>query len=295
MATKNKVAVVTDGACSMTPDQALKYGVHVAPVYVTFGGKTFRAGVDLEASEFYRLLGASKQLPTTAQPTVSDFLNLYNNLAEEADEIVTIVISHHMSATIQSAEMAKAQFTKAPVHVIDSESVSLGLGMMAIAAAKAAADGKDAQEVIRLVERIKQEINIFFTVSTLEYLHKGGRIGGATAFLGSAMDIKPILYVSNGRIEPFERQRTRKRSIARLLEIMQEKVGDAEVHVAVLHGNIPDEAHDLEQQIRGRFHCVEVITSEMGPVIGVHAGPGTLGMVFYTEPGSSTLIGDNLG
>jgi len=286
MSTRKKVAVVTDGACSMTPAQALPYGVYVAPVYVTFGDKTYQAGVDLESSEFYRLLSASKRLPTTAQPTAADFLKLYDKLAEEADEILTIVISHHMSATLQSAETAKAQFTKAPVHIIDSESVSLGLGMMAIAAAQAAAAGHDSQAVIRLVENIKQRINVYFTVNTLEYLYKGGRIGGATALLGSVLDIKPVLYISNGRIEPFERQRTRKRSIARLLEILEEKVGDGAAHIAVLHGNIPDEAHDLEQQIRGKFNCVELITSEMGPVIGVHAGPGTLGLVFYTDLGN---------
>lgn len=281
MSTKKKVAIVTDGACSMTPEQALTYGVHVAPVYLTFGEKTYRAGVDLESSEFYRLLGASKNLPTTAQPTAADFLTLYEKLAEEVEEIVTVVISHHMSATLQSAEMAKAQFTKAPVHIIDSESVSLGLGMMAVAAAKAAAHGQDAQAVVRLIEAIKQQINVFFTVDTLEYLYKGGRIGGATAFLGSALAIKPILYISNGRIEPFERQRTRKRSVARLLEIMAKKVGSEEVHVAILHGNIPEEAQELEKRIRERFQCVELITSEMGPVIGVHAGPGTIGVVFY--------------
>ena len=120
-------------------------------------------------------------------------------------------------------------------------------------------------------------------MDTLEYLHKGGRIGGATAFLGSAMNIKPILHIKDGRIEPLERQRTRKRSVSRLLELMDQNVGKQPVHVAVLHGNIPDEAHELEQQIRGRFNCVELVTSEMGPVIGVHAGPGTLGLVFYTS------------
>jgi DegV family protein with EDD domain len=249
---------------------------------VNFDNKTYQAGVDLEASEFYRLMHASKKLPTTAQPTAADFINLYTRLADGVDEIVTVVISHHMSATLQSAEMAKEQFTKVPVHIIDSESVSLGLGMMAIAAARAAAEGQDAKAVIQLVEEIKRRIKVIFTVDTLEYLHKGGRIGGATAFLGSALSIKPILYIKDGRIEPLEKQRSRKRSVARLLKIMEEKVGSAEVNVAILHGNIPDEAHELEQQIRGRFNCVELVTSEMGPVIGVHAGPGTLGLVFYS-------------
>jgi len=278
---KQKVAIVTDGACSITPAQGEQLGVNVAPVYVTFGDQTYRAGVDLDAAEFYRLLSASKKLPTTAQPTAADFVNLYTKLADEVDEIVTIVISHHMSATIQSAEMAKEKFNKVPVHIIDSESVSLGLGMMAIAAAKAAAQGQDAQAVLQLVERIKQTIHVIFTVNTLEYLHKGGRIGGATAFLGSALNIKPILYIKNGRIEPLERQRTRTHALARLLELMEEKVGNQQVQVAVIHGNVIEEAQQLEQTIRAKFNCVDIITSDMGPVIGVHAGPGTLGLVFY--------------
>jgi DegV family protein with EDD domain len=282
MMKSRKVAIVTDGACSLTPAQGEHLGIHVAPVYVTLGEKTYRAGIDLDNEEFYRFLSASKKLPTTAQPTATDLVNIYNKLAEEAEEIITIVISHHMSATIQSAEMAREQFNKVPVHIIDSESVSLGLGMMAILAARAAEKGQNAQAVLKLVENLKQKINVIFTVNTLEYLHKGGRIGGATAFLGTALDIKPILYIKNGRIEPLEKQRTRKRSISRLVELMEKNVGEKPVHVAILHGNIPEEFRKLEQSIRSQFNCVELITSDMGPVIGVHAGPGTLGLVFYT-------------
>lgn len=279
----NKVAVVTDGACSLTPAQGNELGVHIAPVYLTFGENTYRAGVDLSSQEFYDLLSASKKLPTTAQPTAEDFVRIFENLADDVDEIVTVVISHHMSATIQSVEMAKQQFDKVPVHVIDSESVSLGLGMMAIAAARAADQGQDGQSIFELVNSIKQKMNVIFTVKTLEYLHKGGRIGGATALLGSALDIKPILYITNGRIEPLEKQRTRKRSVGRLVELMSEKVGDSPVHVAVLHGNTPEEAGQLERVVSDQFNVVDMITSDMGPVIGVHAGPGTLGLVFYPD------------
>jgi len=278
-----KVAVVTDGACSLTPAQGNELGVHIAPVYLTFGENTYRAGVDLSSQEFYDLLSASKKLPTTAQPTAEDFVRIFEKLADDVDEIVTVVISHHMSATIQSVDMAKQQFDKVPVHVIDSESVSLGLGMMAIAAARAADQGQDGQSIFELVNSIKQKMNVIFTVRTLEYLHKGGRIGGATAFLGSALDIKPILYIANGRIEPLEKQRTRKRSVGRLVELMSEKVGDSPVHVAILHGNTPEEAEQLERVVRDQFNIVDMITSDMGPVIGVHAGPGTLGLVFYPD------------
>jgi len=275
--------VVTDGACSLTPAQGNELGVHIAPVYLTFGENTYRAGVDLSSQEFYDLLSASKKLPTTAQPTAEDFVRIFEKLADDVDEIVTVVISHHMSATIQSVDMAKQQFDKVPVHVIDSESVSLGLGMMAVAAARAADQGQDGQSIFELVNSIKQKMNVIFTVRTLEYLHKGGRIGGATAFLGSALDIKPILYIANGRIEPLEKQRTRKRSVGRLVELMSEKVGDSPVHVAILHGNTPEEAEQLERVVRDQFNIVDMITSDMGPVIGVHAGPGTLGLVFYPD------------
>ena len=278
-----KVAIVTDGTSSLTLDQSEQLGIKIAPIYINFDEKTYRAGIDLGDEEFYRLLSASKKLPTTAQPTEADFLELYNKLAEQAEEIVTIVISHQMSATIKSAEMAREQFHTVPVHIIDSDSASLGLGMIAIAAARAAQQGEDAQAVLKLVENLKQKMNVIFTVSTLEYLHKGGRIGGATAFLGSALDIKPILYIKDGRIEPLERQRTRKRSISRLVEIMEQKAGKKPLHVAIIHGNVPEEARELEQTVRSQFNCVEVVISDMGPVIGVHAGPGTLGLAFYTS------------
>ena len=282
MSAKKKVAIVTDGASSLTPAQGIQYGLQVAPVYVNFGEKTYLSGVNLDAKEFYSLLRASKNLPSTAQPTAQDFIDIYEKLAEEAEEIVTVVISHEMSATLQSALMAKEQFTKIPVHVIDTESVSMGLGMIAMAAARAAAEGRNAQEVIQLVERVKQNLNIFFTVETLEYLYKGGRIGGATAFLGSALNIKPVLYVKDGRIEPLERVRTRKRAIARLIELVEEKVGRKETHFAILHCEVEDEAREFGEQLKAKFNCAEVDVFEAGPVIGTHAGPGTVGVAFYT-------------
>lgn len=278
---KQKVAVVTDGACSLTPVMGKEYGLHVAPVHVTINEQTYQSGVNLDAAEFYRLLRANKKLPTTAQPTAQDFVDLYTKLAEEVDEIVTVVISHKMSATLQSALMAQQQFKTVPVHVIDSEFVSLGLGMMAIAAARAAAQGQDAQQVVQLLEKIKQSMNLIFTVDTLEYLHKGGRIGGATAFLGSALSIKPILYIKDGHIEPLERVRTRKRAVARLLELVEEKIGKSEAHFAVLHCEADVEARELGEQVKAKFNCAELVVAEAGPVIGTHTGPGTLGLAFY--------------
>ncbi|HMN00449.1 MAG TPA: DegV family protein [Anaerolineales bacterium] len=285
MSAKKKVAIVTDGACSLTPAQGLGYGIHVVPVYLNFEDKNFQVGVNLDAKEFYTLLRASKKLPTTAQPTAQDFINIYSKLAQEAEEIVTVTISDKMSATLQSALMANEQFKDVPVHVVNSENVSLGFGMMTIAAARAAENGKSAKEVVELLERIKQNMNVIFTVETLEYLHKGGRIGGATAFLGSALSIKPVLYVKDGRIEPLERVRTRKRAIARLLELVEEKVGAKETHFAILHCEADEEAREFGEQLKAKFNYAELDVFEAGPVIGTHAGPGTVGVAFYTLPG----------
>jgi len=288
MSSNKKVAIVTDGACSITPDQGERFGLHIVPVYVIIEDQTYLAGVNLDTDEFYRLLRSSKNLPTTAQPTAQDFISLYTRLGKDVDEIITIVISHHMSATIQSVEMAMEQYNTVPIHLIDSESVSLGLGLIAIAAARAAAEGMNAQKIIRLAESIKRSIQVIFTVDTLEYLHRGGRIGGATALLGSALNIKPILYIKDGRIEPLERQRTRKKAVNRICELVEEYAGSEEIHAAVLHCGIPDEAGKFAEQISTQYDCAELHVMDAGPVIGTHAGPGTLGIVFYKSSDTST-------
>jgi DegV family protein with EDD domain len=280
---KRKVAVVTDSTSSLTQAMGQEYGVHVVPMYVIFGTQTWHDGVDLDAELFYRLLRGNRQLPTTSQPTVADFVQMYTELSHQAEAIVSIHLSPKMSATLDSALVASKELPDVPIHVIDSRSVSMGLGLMAIAAARAAAAGQDATEVVRLVERLIPKMNVFFTVETLEYLHKGGRIGGATALLGSALSIKPVLHVRDGRVEPLEKPRTRKRAIGRLLDLMAERVGSSEaVHATVLQCDVPDEAQALAEQVAARFHCVELLTAEAGPIIGTHAGPGTLGLVFYT-------------
>jgi DegV family protein with EDD domain len=280
---KRKVAVVTDGTSSLTQAMGQEYGIHVVPMYVIFGTQTYRDGVDLDAELFYRLLRGSKQLPTTSQPTVADFVQTYTELSHQAEAIVSIHLSPKMSATLDSAQAASQELPDVPIHVIDSRSVSMGLGLMAIAAARAAAAGQGATEVVRLVEGLIPKMNIFFTVETLEYLHKGGRIGGATALLGSALSIKPVLYVNDGQVEPLEKPRTRKRAIGRVLDLIAERVGSSEaVHVAVLQCDVPNEAQTLAEQVAARFHCMELLTTEAGPIIGTHAGPGTLGVAFYT-------------
>jgi len=279
-----KVAIVTDSISSLTQAMGQKYGVHVIPIYVLSGTQTLRDGIDLDAERFYRLLTTSSQLPTTSQPTTVDFLRQYTQLWPRAEAIVSIHASGKLSATVDSARAAARELPGLPIHVIDSCSVSMGQGMMAIAAARASAAGQDAAQVVTLVERLVSKTNVIFTVDTLEYLRKGGRIGGATALLGSALRIKPVLHVEDGRVEPLERTRTNVRARNRLLDLMGDRVGTSQaVYAAVLHCAVPDEAQRLAGDVAARFPCVELITAEAGPVIGTHAGPGTLGVGFYTD------------
>jgi DegV family protein with EDD domain len=259
-----------------------QYGLHVIPEYVIFGEQTYYDGVNLDAETFYRLLKNSKKLPTTSQPSVQDFTKLYSALSEEAEAIVSIHLSQKMSATLDSARGACQQLTGVAIQVIDSQSVSMGLGMIAIAAARAAAAGKEVDEVVSLVEALIPRVNVIFTVDTLEYLYKGGRIGGATAFMGSVLSIKPVLYIKDGRIEPLEKARTKKRAIMRVMDLMAERLEDTEgVHAAIMHCSIPEEAQALGEQVKARFHPAELLVTEAGPIIGTHGGPGTIGIVFY--------------
>jgi DegV family protein with EDD domain len=258
-------------------------GIHVVPTHVAFGTQIYRDGIDLDADLFYRLLRESKRLPTTSQPTAADFVQAYSALSAQAEAIVSIHISHKMSATLDSALSARRELPHVPIYVIDSRSVSIGLGLMAIAAARAAAVGQDAATVVRLVEELIPKMNLIFTVETLEYLHKGGRIGGAAALAGFALNIKPVLYVKDGRIEPLEKPRTRRRAIERMLELVAEQAGASRLmHAAVFHCAAPDAAQNLAEQLAFRYECKGLLTVEAGPIIGTHAGPGTLGVAFYT-------------
>jgi DegV family protein with EDD domain len=264
-------------------------GIHVVPLYVMFGEQTYVDGVDLSSDEFYRLLRSSPQLPTTSQPTAEDFVKAYTEVWEsmpagEENAIVSVHASVKMSATVNSARAAAKRLPEMTIHVIDSESISMGLGLIALAAARAAKEGQSATEIMTLVQELMEKLQVVFTVDTLEYLHKGGRIGGASALIGSLLSIKPILVLDGGQVEPLEKQRSRRRAVGRVLELVAEGVGDSTcVHAAVLHCDAPDAAQEVIDAVAGQFTCVELFAAETGPTIGTHAGPGTVGVAYYTE------------
>ena len=277
-----RVIVVTDSTAGMPADLAAQNGVHVIPLWVHFEKEGYRDGVDLTTEQFYPMLSKARNLPTTSQPSVGEFLEVYRSLASQAEAIVSIHISSELSGTVASALAAREMLHDVPVHVVDSRSAAMGLGMIALAAARAAAEGHNAEQVAAVAEQLVPRTNVIFVVDTLEYLHKGGRIGGAAALLGSLIQIKPILHLDKGRIEALDKVRSRQKAMDRLMEIVAEHAGSAgSLHASVIHAQATAEAEALRDRVSGAFRFAELYIAGVSPAIGTHVGPGTVGIAFY--------------
>lgn len=291
-----KIALVTDSTAYLPPERVRQYGVHVVPLYVHFGTETYRDGMDLDVTTFYQLLKSAPALPTTSQPSVGDFLELYRRLSVQADAIVSIHISSGISGTVASAQMAcqalMAEMADPPeVYVVDSRITSCGLALLVSAAAQAIADGRSAARVAQVVGSLASRMFTVFVVDTLEYLYKGGRIGGAAAFVGLVLQVKPILYFRDGRIDVLEKVRAARRAKQRMLETVAEQADGKPIHAAIVHAQAPDEAERIRQHLADHFDCRELFVVEFSPVIATHVGPGTVGVAFYTAEGGGE-VGD---
>jgi DegV family protein with EDD domain len=270
------VRVVTDSTADLPAEVARELDITVVPLTVHFGEETFYDGVDITSGQFFDRLRAAKDLPRTSQPSVGAFQEAYARLEGEADAIVSIHISSRLSGTYNAAVLAAEGVSGPPVRVVDSRTASLGLGIAAMEAARAARDGADLETVVHVAERTLDGISIVFTLDTLEYLARGGRIGRASAFLGTLLNIKPVLTVEDGEIAPVERVRTRAKALDRLCDLLLDR--PAVRLGAVLHGQCPEDAERLLARLRARYPGVPVMTGQVGPVIGVYTGPGVIGM-----------------
>jgi DegV family protein with EDD domain len=284
----NTVKIVTDSSVNMPFELRRENDISVVPLRAIFGTQEYRDEIDLTNQQFYEMLPTAKEHPKTSQPSVGDFLQVYQPLLEAGREIVSLHMPSKLSGTYSSACAAKAelenQFKKAlPLTIIDTPWLSMALGLLVIAAAQAAQAGKSRDEVIATVNALIPQLNLLFVLDTLEYLKRGGRIGGARALLGSLLNVKPMLEICDGQVEPFEQPRSRSKALRRLLETLEERADHhPNLHVSVLHAQALDEAVALEKEIRERFDCAELYLAEIGPVIGIHAGPGTVGIAFYS-------------
>jgi DegV family protein with EDD domain len=282
-----RIAFVTDSTAGMPPDQVEKYRVGVVPLQVIFGTETFRDGIDLTQREFFDRLKSARTLPTTSQPTVADFEEPYQKLVADpdVDSIISVHISSRLpsgtySSAVQAAERVAAGHNK-KITVIDSWSAYMGEGLRVIDGARAAEGGATHEEVVKLIEDMRHRVKILLLVDTLEYLQRGGRIGGAQALLGGLLNIKPILHVDEGRIEPLERVRTRRKAMERLAELGAEFAAGKPVQIAVGHAEAEEDARALTEMARQKLNVVEEFTSDLGPVISTHTGPGVLGFVLH--------------
>jgi DegV family protein with EDD domain len=279
-----RIAVVTDSTAYI-PEEALGgLSIPVIPVWLIWGDEHLRDGVDIDPPAFYRRLRESKVLPTTSQPSVGEFEDFFRQAGAGADAIVGMFVTSKLSGTVSSAQTAQAHLPELTIRVVDSFSVSMGLGFVALAAARAAIAGKSLDEVVAAAEEMRDRVHLLFTVDTLEYLHRGGRIGGARWLLGTALKIKPLLHFEDGRIEPLAQVRTKRQAIARMLEIAEERLAAKRMaEAAVVDADSPEEGEAVAEQVRERFGISTVYRTMVSPAIGVHAGPGTVGIAFYAE------------
>ena len=279
-----KIAIVTDSLASMPADLIERYDIKVAPQVLIWGEETFLDGVDITPSEFYARLETAEVMPTTSQATIASFKQIFEPLVAEGRQIVAIVGSTKLTATMNSAEQAKAMFPQAAIEIIDSLGVAMSLGFQVLAAARAVDEGKSYQEVIAIARQAKEHTGVMFVVDTLEFLHRGGRIGGASRLLGTALNLKPLLELRDGRVESVEKIRTKAKACARLLDIVEERLsGKTQVRLSSLHAAAEGEARELMDKAVKRCNPVETIYSEVTPVVGTHAGPGTVGLAYCTD------------
>ena len=277
----SRVAIITDSSAYIPVDYMKEYPIYVVPQVLVWGGETFEDGVDILPSIFYSRLQGAKVMPTTSQATPGSFQKIYNRLLQENYEILCILISEKLSGTISSATQAKELFPGAPIEIVNSESTSMGLGFQVLAVARAAASGASLEQCKALAETSRKHTGVIFTVDTLEFLHRGGRIGGAAVFLATALNIKPIMELKEGVIEPIERVRTRRKALERLVELIEERAGGRKpLRLATLHANAAEDAKRLLEIASQKLGAAESILSEVSPVIGTHAGPGTVGLAY---------------
>ena len=281
---QRRIAIVTDSTCDIPRELVEEYNIHVVPQILIMGDKTWLDGVDIDSPTFYELLRTSPDFPASSQPHVTSFQDLFVELDKEADGIAAILVSDELSGTINSAQVAAANLPEIAIEIIDSRAVSLQLGFIVLAAAQAAAAGADLPAVVAAAREMMAKVHIFFLVDTLEYLHRGGRIGAAARIFGTALNLKPVLEIRDGIVQPVTRVRTRRKALDKVLDLVEEQLAGAQgAHMAVLHIAAPEEAARFAEKLQERFHPVEIIHGECGPVIGTHAGPGTVGVAFYTD------------
>jgi DegV family protein with EDD domain len=279
----DRYAIVADGTASFPPRMEQELDIRVLPLHVDIGDQSYTAGVDLTAEEFYRKIAAPGVKPGTSTPSIGECRELYDKiLGEGMRKILVLTIATELSATYSIAATTAQQIGDAHIEVVDSRSVAGALALIATACARARRDGRSFEDSLALARRLAGKVHILCAADVLEYLKRSGRISGGAALFGSLLSVKPILEVADGKVSPVEKVRTREKATARLKELIEQRIPrGTRINACTLHTNDPERARALSDWAQQRFHCVELWTSEAGPVIGARAGPGVIGLCWY--------------
>lgn len=278
-----KTAIVTDSTASMPKDLIEKYRITVAPQVLIWGEETLNDGIDIQPQEFYTRIKTAKVMPTTSQVPIVTMQSIFSGLVEKGFDVLGIFISSKLSGTMQSAIQGRDALGagKDKVHVLDSHATAMATGFQVLAAARAVANGAGVMEAKVIAEKARDCTGVYFAVETLEFLHRGGRIGGAQRFIGTALNMKPVLALIDGRVEAVERVRTKSKALDRIFELVTEKTkGQSPIRLASLHANAPYEARALLAHAAKELNAEESILTEVSPVVGNHAGPGVVGLAY---------------
>ncbi|OEF99508.1 fatty acid-binding protein DegV [Vulcanibacillus modesticaldus] len=279
-----RVAVVTDSTSYLSKETIEKYGIYVVPLTVNFGLESYREGFDLSAEAFYEQLKAVKDLPTTSQPAIGEFVELYEKLAREYDAAIAIHLSSGISGTYNTSLTAANMVDGIEVAVIDSEISCYPLGFMAIEAAEMANAGKSLAEIKERIEWLVKNMRGYFIVDDLSHLHRGGRLNTAELIVGSMLKIKPIIHFNDKKLKPFEKIRTKKKALDRIFQLLDKDVKEASlIKCTIVQANVREEAEEIMEMIHKRYPNVEANISTLGPVIGTHVGEGMIGIGWYKK------------
>jgi len=278
------INIITDTTSGLPLEISNRYRIPVIPQIINFGNQSFYEGIDIDNSTFMRMLRASKELPKTAAPPPELFVHEFNNLVPTGGTIFCIHPSAEVSGTVRSALTAAQEFPNADIRVIDTCTIGSPLASLVQLAAELVSQGEDADSIEKMLNQMILRNRIYFLVDTLEYLAKGGRIGGATALLGSILKIKPILTLSDGRVEQYEKARTQKHATDRLFELVKSQAAkNREAYISVMHAAIPELAQEFADKLCAEFGLNSIPILDVPPAIVVHGGPGILAVAFFTD------------
>jgi DegV family protein with EDD domain len=287
-------AVVTDSTANLSPGPAEELGIPVIPLNIHWGEETYLDGVTLDVPTFYQMLQERSDMPKTSQPSAGAFIEFFTATAEKqnVDAVLAILISAELSGTMASALQARSYLAESHpdlrIELVNSNSVSMGLGLQVLVAQRIAEAGKSIDKAIKAVRQCQEASHLIFAVDTLEFLHRGGRIGGAARMLGSALNLKPVLAIEGGRVEALEKVRSRNKSLRRVVQIAEERLaGRRPAELSIVHAEAQSDLQAFTEMVVEHLKPERMFTRTLSPVLGAHGGPGTIGVGFYTDDGAA--------